>query len=461
MRIEARRAPPRSSSLLAGEATSVAEGRVRGSRPSRMSPELASLAQATSPLPTGEEAPFCVAGSAGRPMTARRPLAYGARRAVSSRVSSAASSSPCSSSSSPSSSSGISPRSSSTRRSSATLDARPAARPASAISSRDAGAGAAGAAGAAPGRGRALQDHRRRCRRPRSAASSITPGSRSPRRCSASPSARCSASALAVGDRPCAQPRPQPDAVDHRLADDPDPRHRADASSWSLRSPIGHAPALRFRKALISTYLSFFPVTVGMVKGLRSPDPIQLDLMRTYNASALADLLEAALAVVGAVPLRLDEGRDRGEPRRRHRRRAADRRGGRPRRAAAHRLLLRPDRADLGGAVRRRAPGRACWSRSSGSPSASCSAAWERGRHERDARRGRRCAALVALAAALALPLDAGGTALPARRSARARILVVAARRLRASSPRCRREPCVDSATRAAASSAPIAGGRA
>ena len=38
-------------------------------------------------------------------------------------------------------------------------------------------------------------------------------------------------------------------------------------------------------KALISTYLSFFPVTVGMVKGLRSPAPINLDLMRTYHAS--------------------------------------------------------------------------------------------------------------------------------------------------------------------------------
>jgi NitT/TauT family transport system permease protein len=38
-------------------------------------------------------------------------------------------------------------------------------------------------------------------------------------------------------------------------------------------------------KALISTYLSFFPVVVGMVKGLRSPEIIQLDLMRTYNAS--------------------------------------------------------------------------------------------------------------------------------------------------------------------------------
>lgn len=38
-------------------------------------------------------------------------------------------------------------------------------------------------------------------------------------------------------------------------------------------------------KALISTYLSFFPVAVGMVKGLRSPEIMNLDLMRTYNAS--------------------------------------------------------------------------------------------------------------------------------------------------------------------------------
>ncbi|HLW92184.1 MAG TPA: ABC transporter permease subunit [Roseiarcus sp.] len=38
-------------------------------------------------------------------------------------------------------------------------------------------------------------------------------------------------------------------------------------------------------KAVIAAYLSFFPVTVGMVKGLRSPDPLQLDLMRTYSAT--------------------------------------------------------------------------------------------------------------------------------------------------------------------------------
>ena len=38
-------------------------------------------------------------------------------------------------------------------------------------------------------------------------------------------------------------------------------------------------------KAIISTYLSFFPVVVGMVKGLRAPDQMQLDLMKTYSAS--------------------------------------------------------------------------------------------------------------------------------------------------------------------------------
>jgi len=38
-------------------------------------------------------------------------------------------------------------------------------------------------------------------------------------------------------------------------------------------------------RALISMYLSFFPVVVGMVKGLRSPESIQLDLMHTYDAS--------------------------------------------------------------------------------------------------------------------------------------------------------------------------------
>lgn len=39
-------------------------------------------------------------------------------------------------------------------------------------------------------------------------------------------------------------------------------------------------------KAFIAAWLSFFPVLVGMVKGLRAPDAMQLDLMRSWNASA-------------------------------------------------------------------------------------------------------------------------------------------------------------------------------
>ncbi|SNR45755.1 ABC transporter permease [Paracoccus sediminis] len=38
-------------------------------------------------------------------------------------------------------------------------------------------------------------------------------------------------------------------------------------------------------KAIIAAWLSFFPVLVGMVKGLRTPDAMQLDLMHSWNAS--------------------------------------------------------------------------------------------------------------------------------------------------------------------------------
>ncbi len=37
-------------------------------------------------------------------------------------------------------------------------------------------------------------------------------------------------------------------------------------------------------KAIIAAYLSFFPVLVSMVKGLRAPDQMQLDLLKTYGA---------------------------------------------------------------------------------------------------------------------------------------------------------------------------------
>src|SRR6201995_2245533 len=38
-------------------------------------------------------------------------------------------------------------------------------------------------------------------------------------------------------------------------------------------------------KSIISAYLCFFPVTIGMVKGFTAPDPMQIDLMRTWSAT--------------------------------------------------------------------------------------------------------------------------------------------------------------------------------
>jgi len=78
-------------------------------------------------------------------------------------------------------------------------------------------------------------------------------------------------------------------------------------------------------KAFISMYLSFFPVAVGMVKGLSSPEPMHLDLMRTYNASRLQTLwklrlpaslpylftsmkIAVAIALVGAIVAELPTG---------------------------------------------------------------------------------------------------------------------------------------------------------
>jgi NitT/TauT family transport system permease protein len=53
-------------------------------------------------------------------------------------------------------------------------------------------------------------------------------------------------------------------------------------------------------KALISMYLSFFPVAIGMVKGLTSPDPMLLDLIRTYSATRVQTLLR--LRMPAALP---------------------------------------------------------------------------------------------------------------------------------------------------------------
>lgn len=82
-------------------------------------------------------------------------------------------------------------------------------------------------------------------------------------------------------------------------------------------------------KALIAGWLSFFPITVGMVKGLRSSDVMQRDLMRTYSAdqrqvfmklrwpASMAFLfpalkVAAPLALVGAIVAELPTGAQAG-----------------------------------------------------------------------------------------------------------------------------------------------------
>ena len=48
-------------------------------------------------------------------------------------------------------------------------------------------------------------------------------------------------------------------------------------------------------KAIISAYLCFFPVLVGLTKGLRSPGVSQMDLLTTYNASSAQVFLKLRL----------------------------------------------------------------------------------------------------------------------------------------------------------------------
>ena len=94
-------------------------------------------------------------------------------------------------------------------------------------------------------------------------------------------------------------------------------------------------------KAIIAAYLSFFPVLVSMVKGLRSPDQMQLDLLKTYGASEWQTFFKLRHPGLDALFLRLAEGGDRGQPGRHHRRGIADRGDRGPGRADADRVAVR------------------------------------------------------------------------------------------------------------------------
>ena len=107
-------------------------------------------------------------------------------------------------------------------------------------------------------------------------------------------------------------------------------------------------------KAVIAAYLSFFPVTVGMVKGFAFARSAAARSHAHLFGDLGADLIEIARAGERAVLLRQHEDRRRGGAGRRGGRGGDQERGRGPGRAAAGRLLLWTDGADLGGAVRRR-----------------------------------------------------------------------------------------------------------
>jgi NitT/TauT family transport system permease protein len=50
-------------------------------------------------------------------------------------------------------------------------------------------------------------------------------------------------------------------------------------------------------KAIISAYLCFFPITIGMVKGFSAPDRLSLDLLRTYSATRAQTFWQLRLPV--------------------------------------------------------------------------------------------------------------------------------------------------------------------
>jgi NitT/TauT family transport system permease protein len=96
--------------------------------------------------------------------------------------------------------------------------------------------------------------------------------------------------------------------------------------SWGSRIQIGAFEWQDWMSvAVIASYLAFFPIAVGTLRGLQSPDRIHVDLMRTYAANWWTTLvrlrlpaavpyilpalrLGAASAVIGAVVAEVSTG---------------------------------------------------------------------------------------------------------------------------------------------------------
>ena len=66
------------------------------------------------------------------------------------------------------------------------------------------------------------------------------------------------------------------------------------SNSLGFGERLGVSNAL-VSKTIIAAYLSYFPVLVGMITGLRSPDQMQLDQLKTYNASEMQGFVKLRL----------------------------------------------------------------------------------------------------------------------------------------------------------------------
>ncbi|CAN5348273.1 ABC transporter permease [soil metagenome] len=66
--------------------------------------------------------------------------------------------------------------------------------------------------------------------------------------------------------------------------------------AWGGKIQIGTFSWDRWMSvAVIASYLAFFPVAVGALRGLQSPDTIHVELMRTYNAGWIKTMLRLRL----------------------------------------------------------------------------------------------------------------------------------------------------------------------
>ena len=112
--------------------------------------------------------------------------------------------------------------------------------------------------------------------------------------------------AAGAADEPVPGRRVGAAAVDRAQPDRAADRARAAGAALGLARSIGSASIWTDEQsvAVIAAYLAFFPVAVGALRGLKSPDRTHLDLMHAYGAGLVAHAC-CALRLPASVPFLL------------------------------------------------------------------------------------------------------------------------------------------------------------